>query len=98
MSSLLNSLSSTAGSAEPLYAADSPGMIDHHVVDAPYAQHVASAVDSQFVDPMTFIDELLASSSSPGFSPLPESPLFSPMSMHSPGSVSRKRSFDDAMF
>ncbi|KAJ2334756.1 hypothetical protein GGI00_001702 [Coemansia sp. RSA 2681] len=102
MSSLLDSLSSTAAAApEPLYA-ESPGMIDHHVVDAPYAQHVANA-ESQFVDPMAFIDELLATSSSssacsPGFSPMPESPLFSPMSMSSSGSISRKRSYDNAMF
>ncbi|KAJ2241548.1 hypothetical protein GGI13_007291 [Coemansia sp. RSA 455] len=92
-----NSLSSLLDSlpvSEPLYA-EAPGMIDHHVVDAPYVQ--AAAAESQLVDPMAFIDELLASSSpSPGFSPMPESPSFSVM--HSSGSMSRKRSFDNAMF
>ncbi|KAJ2743021.1 hypothetical protein GGI20_004054 [Coemansia sp. BCRC 34301] len=101
MSSLLDSLSPAV--SEPLLYAESPGMIDHHVVDAPYAQHVVA--ESQLVDPMSFIDELLANSSSshssacsPGFSPLPEPPLFSSMSMQSSGTISRKRSFDDAMF
>ncbi|KAJ2882689.1 hypothetical protein H4R27_003284 [Coemansia aciculifera] len=90
MSSLLGSMSPAA--SEPLYT-ESPGMIDHHVVDAPYV------AESQLVDPMAFIDELLASSSSsPGFSPMPESPSFSPSVMHSSGSMSRKRSFDNAMF
>ncbi|KAJ2825705.1 hypothetical protein FBU31_003636, partial [Coemansia sp. 'formosensis'] len=57
--SLLDSMSTPAAS-EPLYA-ESPGMIDHHVVDTPYV-----GAESQLVDPMAFIDELLAAS--PGFS------------------------------
>ncbi|KAJ2685597.1 hypothetical protein IWW39_004172 [Coemansia spiralis] len=94
VSSLLNSVASSSPPvSEPLYE----GMIDHHVVDAPYVQ---SAVESQLVDPMAFIDELLASSSStsPGFSPIPESPSFSSSALCTLESMSRKRSFDDAMF
>ncbi|KAJ2488173.1 hypothetical protein IWW37_004979 [Coemansia sp. RSA 2050] len=98
VSSLLSSVASPVAVSEPLYA-ESPGMIDRHVVDAPYVHN--AAVESQLVDPMAFIDELLASSSSscsPGFSPIPESPSFSSSALCATDSMSRKRSFDDAMF
>ncbi|KAJ2821808.1 hypothetical protein GGI24_004109 [Coemansia furcata] len=117
--SLLDSMSTPAAS-EPLYAESSPGMIDHHVVDTPYV-----GAESQLVDPMAFIDELLAASpgfsaveaqgfQSPAYSALEPasfsySPMESPSFAYSPmdslslshtgsSSVSRKRSFDAAMF
>ncbi|KAI8319585.1 hypothetical protein GQ54DRAFT_306164 [Martensiomyces pterosporus] len=77
-------------------SADSPLVVDHGAIDSQYAQQ--SIIDSHFVDPMTFIDELLAS---PGFSPSSLSgPQSSPglQSSPAPESIVRKRSFEDTMF
>ncbi|KAJ1734520.1 hypothetical protein LPJ61_001032 [Coemansia biformis] len=65
-----------------------PLVVDHGSIDAHFAHQ--TTLDSQFVDPTSFIDELLTS---PGF-PLPTS-LPSPAS--SSATVSRKRSFYSAM-
>ncbi|KAJ1899002.1 hypothetical protein LPJ81_004227 [Coemansia sp. IMI 209127] len=71
---------------------ESPLMVDQHSIDTEYGG-TQSTIDGQFVDPMAFIDELLSSPDySPSMGSLP----------HLGGSnsftVSRKRSYDDAMF
>ncbi|KAJ1933038.1 hypothetical protein FBU59_006170, partial [Linderina macrospora] len=71
--------------SEPL-SAESPLNIDN-------VQYAQQPIDNHFVDPMTFIDELLAS---PAFSPSSTS-TFSAQSSPAPDSLARKRSFEDAM-
>ncbi|KAJ2695437.1 hypothetical protein H4R19_005843 [Coemansia spiralis] len=67
--------------ADPLLV-EPPLVVDHASMDPQYAHQ--STLDSQFVDPLSFIDELLAS---PNFASTssPQMPL------------SRKRSYDNAM-
>ncbi|KAJ2828647.1 hypothetical protein IWW50_001269 [Coemansia erecta] len=69
-------------SSDPLLV-ESPLLVDQSAIDAQYVQH--SMLDSQLVDPMAFIDELLAS---PSLS----------SNAYASDAVSRKRSYDDAMF
>ncbi|KAJ2546327.1 hypothetical protein EV175_005641 [Coemansia sp. RSA 1933] len=83
-------------SSDPLLI-ESPLMVDQHSVDTQYGGH-QSTIDGQFVDPMSFIDELL---SSPDYSPSmdPSSSNIPHIASGSNGfSISRKRSYDDAMF
>ncbi|KAJ2793769.1 hypothetical protein H4R20_006442 [Coemansia guatemalensis] len=89
---------SLPSSADPLLV-ESPLMVDHNSMDPQYAQ---AMIDSQFVDPMSFIDELLAS---PNFAASSVSPATSSAASSATAVVasaadpsSRKRSFDDAMF
>ncbi|KAJ2655575.1 hypothetical protein IWW48_005465 [Coemansia sp. RSA 1200] len=74
----------SSSSSDPLLI-ESPLIVDQHSIDQ-------STIDGQFVDPVSFIDELL---SSPDYSPsMQQAPL-----AHSGAiSFSRKRSFDEAMF
>ncbi|KAJ1953750.1 hypothetical protein EC988_002813, partial [Linderina pennispora] len=69
--------------SEPL-PAESPLNIDN-------VQYTQQPIDGHFVDPMTFIDELLAS---PAFTP---SSSLSAQSSPAPDSLARKRTFEDAM-
>ncbi|KAJ2361698.1 hypothetical protein H4S02_007295 [Coemansia sp. RSA 2611] len=78
------STSTTLSSSDPLLM-ESPLVVDQGSMDPQYAQQ--TMLDSQFVDPMSFIDELLAS---PSFSNSSNSLVSD--------TVSRKRSYDDAMF
>ncbi|KAJ2611926.1 hypothetical protein H4S08_002934 [Coemansia sp. RSA 1365] len=89
---------SLPSSADPLLV-ESPMIVDHNSMDHQYAQ---AMIDSQFVDPMAFIDELLAS---PNFASNSLSPAMPSVSSSATAAVtsvsdpsSRKRSFDDAMF
>ncbi|KAJ2400673.1 hypothetical protein GGI23_001889 [Coemansia sp. RSA 2559] len=71
---------------------ESPLMVDQHSIDTQYGG-TQSTIDGQFVDPMAFIDELLSSPDySPSMGSLPH--LGGSNSLN----VSRKRSYDDAMF
>ncbi|KAJ2759493.1 hypothetical protein H4S06_002204 [Coemansia sp. BCRC 34490] len=80
----VNGLGSSSSFSDPLLI-ESPLIVDHHSIDQ-------STIDSQFVDPVSFIDELL---SSPEYSPSMQQAPFA----HSDAlSFSRKRSFDEAMF
>ncbi|KAJ2519838.1 hypothetical protein GGI11_002463 [Coemansia sp. RSA 2049] len=79
-----NGLGSSSSFSDPLLI-ESPLIVDQHSIDQ-------STIDSQFVDPVSFIDELL---SSPEYSPSMQQASFA----HSDAlSFSRKRSFDEAMF
>ncbi|KAI9503835.1 hypothetical protein GGI25_005925 [Coemansia spiralis] len=78
-------------SSDPLLI-ESPLMVDQNNIDAQYAQQ--STIDGQFVDPMSFIDELLAS---PGFASSSSMASSLPTGSSS-GSVVRKRSYDEAMY
>ncbi|KAJ2079686.1 hypothetical protein H4R24_003604 [Coemansia sp. RSA 988] len=86
-------------SADPLLV-ESPLMVDHNSMDPQYAQ---AMIDSQFVDPMSYIDELLASPNFASNSLLPATPSTIASSATSvvtsvADASSRKRSYDDAMF
>ncbi|KAJ1662352.1 hypothetical protein IW140_005866 [Coemansia sp. RSA 1813] len=85
---------SPASSSDPLLI-ESPLMVDQHSIDTQYGGPY-STIDGQFVDPMSFIDELL---SSPDYSPsMGPSSSLPPISSGNAFSLSRKRSYDDAMF
>ncbi|KAJ2158369.1 hypothetical protein GGF46_003817 [Coemansia sp. RSA 552] len=77
-----------SSTSDPLLM-ESPLIVDQSSIDPQYAQQ--NMLDAQFVDPMSFIDELL---STPGLS----SDSLLSGSATSPMTVTRKRSYDDAMF
>ncbi|KAJ2232709.1 hypothetical protein GGF40_001988 [Coemansia sp. RSA 1286] len=83
-SSSANGAAAVNGSSTDPLLVESPLIIDQHQMDAQFgAQHTMA--DSHMVDPMAFIDELLAS------------PSFSSSTMMSSETRVRKRSFDDTL-
>lgn len=85
----------TTASAAPSVGDPSSHVVDHHVVDAQFAEQHGMTTESSMVDPMAFIDELLATPNGYGSS---VSPLLPSNSLVSADTNRRKRSFEETLF